>query len=87
MQMSTHHRLEFGQPSVHSIVSDLSGEVFTELFVEGVFDKVDMTSSVLRDKIKIANKHIRFCLTRFGTEEFAGARGPAKQEPGVGSVE
>ena len=70
----------FGQDVVQSIfrigvagVSDLS--------VEGVLDKI-----VCGDKIKIANKHVRV-LIRLGTEEFAGARGPAKQELGVGSLE
>ena len=53
---------------------------------EGVLDKVDVIS-FCGDKIKIANKHVRFFLIRLGTEEIAGARGPAKQALGVGSVE
>ena len=66
----------FGQHFVHSMFSDCSVEGVFDKSVEGSLDNVDM-NSCCGDKIKIANKHVRF-LIRLGTEELAGTRGLAK---------
>ena len=66
VEMPTRHKLKRVRPTFCAlhVFKDLSVKGVLDKFVEGVLDKVDMTS-FCRDKIKIANKHVMF-LIRLG---------------------